>query len=245
MLQQAGSTEAVSKALSLLPTQSVTAHTHTNTFSEHACFLCRMRVKKLPMILALHLKRFKYMEQLHRYTKLSYRVVFPLELRLFNTSGDAVNLDRMYDLVAVVVHCGRYSTPITSPTKKASVWVMGRSRLKLYHRDRFRKTKRALWSGRKKQFSAGGPKKDHFILYYIKGTVWNFRKMTKIEDGHDSFVCTVKKCVSLIVGCWTLTVWTDVTIDFDNRRLRLFSCKEEHFSALTLKTSFNVFWYFL
>uniref|UniRef100_A0A3B4YGV7 Ubiquitin carboxyl-terminal hydrolase 46 n=1 Tax=Seriola lalandi dorsalis TaxID=1841481 RepID=A0A3B4YGV7_SERLL len=68
--------------------------------------LCRMRVKKLPMILALHLKRFKYMEQLHRYTKLSYRVVFPLELRLFNTSGDAVNLDRMYDLVAVVVHCG-------------------------------------------------------------------------------------------------------------------------------------------
>uniref|UniRef100_A0A8C4SE28 Ubiquitin carboxyl-terminal hydrolase 46 n=1 Tax=Erpetoichthys calabaricus TaxID=27687 RepID=A0A8C4SE28_ERPCA len=69
-------------------------------------FLYRMRVKKLPMILALHLKRFKYMEQLHRYTKLSYRVVFPLELRLFNTSSDAINLDRMYDLVAVVVHCG-------------------------------------------------------------------------------------------------------------------------------------------
>ncbi|XP_063043520.1 ubiquitin carboxyl-terminal hydrolase 12 [Engraulis encrasicolus] len=66
----------------------------------------RMCVKKLPMILALHLKRFKYMDQLHRYTKLSYRVVFPLELRLFNTSGDATNPDRMYDLVAVVVHCG-------------------------------------------------------------------------------------------------------------------------------------------
>lgn len=68
---------------------------------------CRMRVKKLPMILALHLKRFKYMEQLQRYTKLSYRVVFPLELRLFNTSGDATNPERLYDLVAVVVHCGR------------------------------------------------------------------------------------------------------------------------------------------
>ncbi|XP_062850327.1 ubiquitin carboxyl-terminal hydrolase 12 [Trichomycterus rosablanca] len=66
----------------------------------------RMRVKKLPMILALHLKRFKYMDQLNRYTKLSYRVVFPLELRLFNTSGDATNPDRLYDLVAVVVHCG-------------------------------------------------------------------------------------------------------------------------------------------
>ncbi|XP_014249937.1 ubiquitin carboxyl-terminal hydrolase 46 isoform X1 [Cimex lectularius] len=65
-----------------------------------------MRVKKLPMILALHLKRFKYMEQYNRHIKVSHRVVFPLELRLFNTSDDAVNPDRMYNLVAVVVHCG-------------------------------------------------------------------------------------------------------------------------------------------
>lgn len=48
-------------------------------------FFVRMKVKKLPKILALHLKRFKYMEQLQRYAKLSYRVVFPFELRLFNT----------------------------------------------------------------------------------------------------------------------------------------------------------------
>ncbi|KAK0043017.1 ubiquitin carboxyl-terminal hydrolase 12, partial [Biomphalaria pfeifferi] len=66
----------------------------------------RMRVKKLPQILALHLKRFKYMEHLNRYIKVSYRVVFPLELRLFNTSDDAFNPERLYDLVAVVVHCG-------------------------------------------------------------------------------------------------------------------------------------------
>jgi len=66
----------------------------------------RMRVKSLPTILALHLKRFKYMEQYNRHIKVSHRVVFPLELRLFNTSDDAVNPDRMYDLVAVVVHCG-------------------------------------------------------------------------------------------------------------------------------------------
>ncbi|KAH9643842.1 hypothetical protein HF086_018235 [Spodoptera exigua] len=50
----------------------------------------RMRVKKLPLILALHLKRFKYMEQYNRHIK----------------SDDAVNPDRLYDLVAVVVHCG-------------------------------------------------------------------------------------------------------------------------------------------
>ena len=88
-----------------------------------------MRIKKLPTILALHLKRFKYMEQYNRHIKVSHRVVFPLELRLFNTvcqlfvykksvvclhffvyislqSDDAVNPDRMYDLVAVVIHCG-------------------------------------------------------------------------------------------------------------------------------------------
>ena len=82
-----------------------------------------MRVKRLPTILALHLKRFKYVEQYNRHIKVitetqsdseidapmcqvSHRVVFPLELRLFNTSDDAVNPDRMYDLVAVVIHCG-------------------------------------------------------------------------------------------------------------------------------------------
>ena len=41
-----------------------------------------------------------------RMSQVSHRVVFPLELRLFNTSDDAVNPDRMYDLVAVVIHCG-------------------------------------------------------------------------------------------------------------------------------------------
>lgn len=45
----------------------------------------RMKIKKLPNILALHLKRFKYQEQLQKYIKLTYRVVFPFELRLFNT----------------------------------------------------------------------------------------------------------------------------------------------------------------
>ena len=47
--------------------------------------LDRMRIKKLPRILALHLKRFKYLEVFKQYKKLSYRVVFPFELRLLNT----------------------------------------------------------------------------------------------------------------------------------------------------------------
>ncbi|KAI7697912.1 hypothetical protein SSS_10027 [Sarcoptes scabiei] len=64
-----------------------------------------MRIKKLPMILALHLKRFKYTESQNRHAKLSYRVVFPFELRLFNKSSDD-SQDKLYDLMAVVIHCG-------------------------------------------------------------------------------------------------------------------------------------------
>ncbi|KAG0470305.1 hypothetical protein HPP92_016469 [Vanilla planifolia] len=63
----------------------------------------RMKIKKPPSILVIHLKRFKFIEQLGRYKKLSYRVVFPLELKLRNT---VENLDTEYSLFAVVVHVG-------------------------------------------------------------------------------------------------------------------------------------------
>jgi len=66
----------------------------------------RMRIKKLPRILALHLKRFKFVGTLNKFKKLTYRVVFPFELRLFNTTEDCSNSDQIYDLVSFVVHCG-------------------------------------------------------------------------------------------------------------------------------------------
>ena len=66
-----------------------------------------MKIKKLPNILALHLKRFKYQEDLGKYIKLAYRVAFPLELRLFNTVDGAQNPDRLYELFAIVVHIGK------------------------------------------------------------------------------------------------------------------------------------------
>lgn len=66
----------------------------------------RMKVKKLPRILALHLKRFKYTEDMQRLQKLFHKVVYPMHLRLFNTTDDAENPDRLYELYAVVVHIG-------------------------------------------------------------------------------------------------------------------------------------------
>ena len=67
-----------------------------------------MKIKKLPNVLALHLKRFKIQEDVGKYIKLAYRVAFPMELRLFNTVDDAEDPDRLYELFAIVVHIGKY-----------------------------------------------------------------------------------------------------------------------------------------
>jgi ubiquitin C-terminal hydrolase len=66
----------------------------------------RMKIKKLPNVLALHLKRFKYEESVQRFVKLAYRVVFPMQLRLFNTSDDAQDPDKLYELYGIIVHIG-------------------------------------------------------------------------------------------------------------------------------------------
>ncbi|KAK9370786.1 hypothetical protein V1509DRAFT_614702 [Lipomyces kononenkoae] len=78
---------------------------------DHCCGLQeaerRVKIKKLPRILALHLKRFKFTEELQRNTKLFYRVVFPYHLRLPDNATDEVeNPDQIYELYAVVVHVG-------------------------------------------------------------------------------------------------------------------------------------------
>lgn len=86
----------------------------------------RMKIRKLPNILALHLKRFKYQERLGRYIKLNYRVVFPFELRLFNTTQNAKNPDRLYNLFAVVIHLGSgpYHGHYISLIKSHNQWLL-------------------------------------------------------------------------------------------------------------------------
>jgi len=64
----------------------------------------RMRIKKLPKILAIQMKRFKFVD--NQFRKLNYRVVYPCELRLMNTTEDCANNDQTYDLAAIVIHCG-------------------------------------------------------------------------------------------------------------------------------------------
>ena len=68
----------------------------------------RMVLKSAPSVLALHLKRFKYIESAGRHSKLMHRVVFPPELRLDTLSEEASaeQKDASYHLFAVVVHVG-------------------------------------------------------------------------------------------------------------------------------------------
>lgn len=66
----------------------------------------RMKIKRLPRILGLHLKRFKFTEDMQRNVKLFHKVVFPYHLRLFNTTDDVQDPDRLYELYSVVVHIG-------------------------------------------------------------------------------------------------------------------------------------------
>ena len=84
------------------------------SFRRHVCIttaLLSMKIKKLPNVLTLHLKRFKYQEDVQKYIKLTYRVAFPIELRLFNTVDGTEDADRLYNLYAIVVHIGKYVYP--------------------------------------------------------------------------------------------------------------------------------------
>eukprot|EP00756_Hemistasia_phaeocysticola_P034238 Hpha_TRINITY_DN16512_c2_g4::TRINITY_DN16512_c2_g4_i1::g.134752::m.134752/K11842/USP12_46; ubiquitin carboxyl-terminal hydrolase 12/46 len=62
-----------------------------------------LRIKRAPPVLAIHLKRFKYVEEHGRHCKLSYRVPFPHELRL---PIEGPQSDHVYHLFAVVIHLG-------------------------------------------------------------------------------------------------------------------------------------------
>ena len=91
-------------SIDIEPNQSVSSCMRNFTASERLnrndkfhCDVCcakteaerRMRLKRLPRTLALHLKRFKFVEQLQRHQKLNDRVSFPFELRVVPSRADS------------------------------------------------------------------------------------------------------------------------------------------------------------
>eukprot|EP01061_Rhynchopus_euleeides_P038059 TRINITY_DN65445_c0_g1_i1.p1 TRINITY_DN65445_c0_g1~~TRINITY_DN65445_c0_g1_i1.p1 ORF type:complete len:391 (+),score=90.56 TRINITY_DN65445_c0_g1_i1:268-1440(+) len=107
-------------SMSVDVSQNVSLHTAIRNFAKGEmlnsdnkfyCNACRslqearrsMRLHRPPPVLSIHLKRFKYLDDVGRYCKLSCRVNFPSKLRL-PVEGPAG--DEIYRLFAVVVHRG-------------------------------------------------------------------------------------------------------------------------------------------
>ncbi|ORX66882.1 cysteine proteinase [Linderina pennispora] len=69
-------------------------------------------------------QRFKYHEGLGRYVKLSYRVNFPTELRVPNTTEETEDL--LYSLSAIVVHLGGgpYHGHYISIVRSGNKWIL-------------------------------------------------------------------------------------------------------------------------
>lgn len=60
-----------------------------------------LKIKKLPNVFILHLKRFKYSEEKNEYKKLHDRITFPFELKIEESS---------FQLFSIIVHIGKNLT---------------------------------------------------------------------------------------------------------------------------------------
>ena len=62
--------------------------------------------KKLPTILVIQFKRFKYVKERNQFVKLDYRIQFPFEIRLPSTQDEQNNKASLYTLSAIIMHMG-------------------------------------------------------------------------------------------------------------------------------------------
>lgn len=200
MLQQAGSTEAVSKALSLLPTQSVTAHTQTHCLSMHG-FSAGCVWRSFPWFW-----RYTWRGS-STWSSCTATPSSPIEWCSPSSSVCSTRPGMQLTWIACTISWLWWFT--AAGTVHGSPAQQKRPQYELWGGPAWRcivvtvsKILKVLSDEAIRSFQLVVLKKDHFILYHIKGTVWNFRKMTKIEDRHDSFVCTVKK--NCVAHCWML-----------------------------------------
>jgi ubiquitin carboxyl-terminal hydrolase 12/46 len=117
--------------------RNFSAHEMLRAGDKFYCNVCRtlqeaekrMLIRRVPQVLALHLKRFKFLEANMKllYKKLNYRISFPMELRVCNISDDAEDADGLYELFAVVVHVGAgpsHGHYVTLAKSSGGVWML-------------------------------------------------------------------------------------------------------------------------
>ncbi|CCE86502.1 Piso0_004997 [Millerozyma farinosa CBS 7064] len=114
--------------------------THQNKFYCNSCSSLQeatktIKMKKLPEVLVINLKRFKYDDKMDRMVKLFDSISYPFSLRLFNTAtssndaGDSFRNDHfsLYELYALVVHIGggpMHGHYISLCKTKANLWLL-------------------------------------------------------------------------------------------------------------------------
>ncbi|KAI5964636.1 creB [Candida pseudojiufengensis] len=99
---------------------------HCNTCSSLQEAVKNIKVKKLPEVLVINLKRFKYDEQIDKMVKLFDSISYPFKLRLFNTTDD-FNRNVLYDLYALVIHIGggpMHGHYVSICKIKAGLWLL-------------------------------------------------------------------------------------------------------------------------
>lgn len=115
--------------------------THQNKFYCNTCSSLQeatktIKLKKLPEVMIINFKRFKYDENADKMVKLFDSISYPLKLRLFNTSesddnntNDENNNDNftLYELYALVVHIGggpMHGHYVSLCKCKAGLWLL-------------------------------------------------------------------------------------------------------------------------
>ncbi|MDC6271937.1 hypothetical protein PP707_06525, partial [Acetobacter pasteurianus] len=99
---------------------------HCNTCSSLQEAVKTIKVKKLPNVLVINLKRFKYDEKIDKLVKLFDSISYPFKLRLFNTTDDCFE-NILYELYALVIHIGggpMHGHYVSICKIKAGLWLL-------------------------------------------------------------------------------------------------------------------------
>lgn len=156
----------------------------------------RMMIKKLPRVLTLHLKRFKYTDDYSSLQKLFYRVAYPFHLRMFYTTEETEDPDRFYELYAVVVHIGAnaYHGHYVSIVKTEDRgWMLFDDELvepvdKQYVQNFF---------GEGERTNQPGSQACAYVLFYQETTPEKAEREAEAEGTQDVHLATVEAAISM------------------------------------------------
>ncbi|KAK6454742.1 ubiquitin carboxyl-terminal hydrolase [Scheffersomyces xylosifermentans] len=99
---------------------------YCNTCSSLQEAVKTIKLKKLPEVLVINFKRFKYDEKVDKMVKLFDSISYPFRLRLFNTTDDERDFS-LYELYALVIHIGggpMHGHYVALCKIKAGLWLL-------------------------------------------------------------------------------------------------------------------------